>query len=211
MNLTSTSFQPHDLLDPRFALGKHHPDAHFQFADNINPHLAWDSVPSGTRSLTLLCVDQDVPTVADDVNQEGRTVPVWLPRADFFHWVLVDLSPELRSIEEGVYSRGMTPKGKTAIDAAPLGGRAGLNHYTYWFEGNPDMGGDWYGYDGPAPPWNDERMHAYRFQLYALDVPRLELPARFFGKDVQDAMTGHILGVDELVGRYAINPDVAGR
>ena len=36
------------------------------------------------------------------------------------------------------------------------------------------MFGDYYGYDGPCPPWNDELVHRYVFTLYALDVPRLE-------------------------------------
>ena len=32
------------------------------------------------------------------------------------------------------------------------------------------MFGDYYGYDGPCPPWNDELVHRYVFTLYALDV-----------------------------------------
>ncbi|MFK7926974.1 MAG: YbhB/YbcL family Raf kinase inhibitor-like protein [Myxococcota bacterium] len=211
MNLSSTSFVPHGMLDSRFALGRHHAETHFEFSDNRNPQLTWDSVPAGTRSLALLCVDSDVPTVADNVNKEGRTVDVWLPRGDFYHWVLVDLPPDLRSIAEGVYSDGVTPKGKSFEKATPLGGRSGLNHYTYWFEGNADMGGDWHGYDGPGPPWNDERMHAYKFQLFALDVPRLDLPPRFFGADVRSSMKDHILGRAELIARYAINPSVAAQ
>lgn len=48
----------------------------------------------------------------DDVNQEGREVPASLPRVDFFHWVLVDLPADLRDIEEGTFSSGITPRGK---------------------------------------------------------------------------------------------------
>jgi phosphatidylethanolamine-binding protein (PEBP) family uncharacterized protein len=44
------------------------------------------------------------------------------------------------------------------------------------------MAGEYYGYDGPCPPWNDERVHTYVFTLYALDIPRLPLEGRFTGK-----------------------------
>ena len=57
--------------------------------------------------------------------------------------------------------------------------RQGLNDYTGWFAGDAQMGGDYYGYDGPYPPFNDLRGHRYFFRLFALDVGTLDLPARF--------------------------------
>ena len=130
MHIRSASFVPYQFLDPRFAFGKHHPTDHFQLAGNVNPHLAWDGVPNGTRSLVLLCVDEDVPSVGDDVNQEGRTVDVWLPRAPFFHWVLVDLPPTLREVAEGSHASGPVAGGKSAEASVPAGGRSGINSYT---------------------------------------------------------------------------------
>jgi len=211
MHIRSSSFVPYQLLDTRYAFGQHHPQDHFQLAGNVNPHLAWDDVPAGTRSLVLLCVDEDVPSVGDDANQEGRTIDVWLPRVPFFHWILVDLPPDLREIAEGTHSNGPVPGGKTAEAAVPDGGRSGLNTYTQWFAGDETMGGDWFGYDGPAPPWNDERMHAYRFQIHALDVARLDLPERFDGAAVREAVKGHVLDSAEVVALYAINPEARGR
>ena len=38
--------------------------------------------------------------------------------------------------------------------------------------------GNYFGYDGPCPPWNDAIPHHYVFTLYALDVARLDVPAR---------------------------------
>ena len=32
------------------------------------------------------------------------------------------------------------------------------------------MSGDYFGYDGPCPPWNDSIVHHYVFTVYALDV-----------------------------------------
>lgn len=211
MHLSSTSFVPYQYLPPRYAFGQHHPTEHFQLAGNVNPHLAWDDVPDGTQSFVLLCVDEEVPSVGDDVNQQGRSIDVWLPRVSFFHWILVDLPAELRAIAEGAHSNGPVPKGKSHDAATPDGGRSGLNNYTGWFAGDPNMGGDWHGYDGPAPPWNDDRIHAYRFQIHALDVPKLDLPDGFDGAAVRAAMKGHVLASAELVGLYAINPDAKGR
>jgi phosphatidylethanolamine-binding protein (PEBP) family uncharacterized protein len=99
MHLRSDSFPPYHYADPRLAFGTHDPDTHFTFAGNRNPHLAWSGVPEGTRSFALICVDRDVPSVGDDVNQEGKSVSVDLPRVDFFHWVVADLPATLRTIE----------------------------------------------------------------------------------------------------------------
>lgn len=205
MHLRSNSFTPYAFLDSRFAFGKHHPEDHFAFGDNHNPHLEWSGVPEGTRSFALICWDPDVPTVGDDVNQADRTVPLDLPRADFFHWVVADLPAELREIEAGAHSGGITPRGKEP-GPTPSGGRSGRNDYTGWFKGDAEMGGTYGGYDGPCPPWNDERIHGYRFAVYALDVPRLELEEGFSGQDLRRAMQGHILDEAMILALYAIHP-----
>jgi Raf kinase inhibitor-like YbhB/YbcL family protein len=206
MFLTSASFRPYDFLDSGFAFGRHDPDTHFAFAGNRNPHLAWGDVPPGTRSFVLICVDPDVPSRPDDVNQDGRVVPIDLPRVDFFHWVVADLPAELREIAAGSHASGVVPHGKP-FGPTPDGGLTGLNDYTAWFAGNPDMSGLYAGYDGPAPPWNDARVHGYRFQLFALDVPTLGLAGPFTGPQVRAAMADHVLAQAELVALYAINPD----
>ena len=68
------------------------------------------------------------------------------------------------------------------------------------------MGGNYFGYDGPCPPWNDEILHHYVFTVYALDVPRLGVSGAFTGKDVLKAMEGHILDRAVLTGIYTLNP-----
>ena len=172
---------------------------------NRNPHLAWDGVPEGTRSLVLMCIDTDAPSVGDDVNQDDRSVPHDLPRADFHHWVMVDIPPTCTGLEEGACSDGAVARGKTQ-PGGPDGARQGVNDYTGWFAGDPEMEGTYRGYDGPAPPWNDERVHSYRFSVSALDAV-LELPERFDGQDLIAAMGPHMLDRAELVGLYAINPN----
>jgi len=171
---------------------------------NRSPHLAWSGVPAGTRSFALICVDPDAPSVADDVNKSDRTVPYDLPRADFYHWLLVDISGSLRELAEGLDADGLVARGKAA-ERRPYGLR-GLNDYTGWFAADADMAGHYAGYDGPWPPFNDERRHRYLFQLYALDVESLGLGGHFGGADVRRAMQGRILGQTQIEVTYAINP-----
>ena len=205
MHLRSDSFAPYDWLDVRLAFGRFDPATHVALSNNRNPHVAWSDPPAGTRSFAVLMWDPDVPSRGDDVNQEGRTVPLDLPRADFFHWVVADLDPGLRAIAEGAHSDAIVARGKP-VGPSPSGGVQGLNDYTSWFAGNADMSGDYAGYDGPCPPWNDERVHGYHLAVYALDVATLGLHGRFSGDDVRRAMAGHILAQGEITALYAIYP-----
>ena len=206
MQLSSDSIRDGAVIPPEFAFGKHHPVDHVEMCDNRNPHLAWSDLPAGCRSLVLICHDSDVPSKPDAVNQEGVTVPADLPRVDFSHWVLVDLAPDGSPIEAGEFSSEITPKGKSG-PAAPRGTRQGVNDYTAWFAGDPEMGGTWFGYDGPCPPWNDEIVHHYHFTLYATDLPRCPVEGEFTAADVQAAIEGHVLASARITGQYAIYPD----
>src|ERR1043166_2870044 len=76
------------------------------------------------------------------------------------------------------------------------------------FGADKDMGGDYFGYDGPCPPWNDSIVHHYVFTLYALDVARLALQGNFKGPDVLGAMRRHVLGQASVTGLYSLNPAV---
>jgi Raf kinase inhibitor-like YbhB/YbcL family protein len=196
-------------IPEKFAFGVPDKENHVQLGENLNPGIRWSGVPDGTRSLVLICVDTDVPTRPDDVNQEGRTVPADLPRGRFYHWVLVDLPPKSGGIAEGACSRGVTPRGKQS-SAGPEGSRQGRNDYTAWFEGDPEMGGVYLGYDGPCPPWNDSIPHHYHFVLYATDLERCPVEGAFSGEEVEHALTGHVLARAEVTGVYTLNPAVGG-
>ena len=207
MKLASTSFADGQPIPGDCAFCVPHEGDHACLGANRNPHLAWTDLPAGTKSLVLICHDPDVPSRGDDVNQEGRTVPATLPRVDFYHWVLVDLPPHPAQIALGEFCDGVTPKGKSG-PAAARGARQGVNDYTNWFAGDKDMGGDYFGYDGPCPPWNDEIPHRYVFTLYALDIDRVALGGTFTGTQVLEAIRGHVIGQASLMGRYALNPAV---
>ena len=207
MKLSSTSFADNGAIPAEFAFCIADSKIHATLSSNRNPELAWSDLPAGTRSLVLICHDRDVPSRPDDVNQEGRTISAKLPRVDFYHWVLVDLDPAMNSIKAGDFSDGITVRGKGG-PAGPHGTRQGLNDYTLWFASDRDMSGEYYGYDGPCPPWNDEIPHHYVFTLYALGVAECGVTGTFKGPDVLAAIRGQVLGQATLTGVYALNPGV---
>ncbi len=204
MELVSYSFDDNDPIPADYAFGLPDADAHVTFGPNRNPHLAWTDPPEGTESFVLICHDRDVPTKPDDVNQEGREVPSDLPRTDFFHWVVVDLPAHLRELEAGSFANGVVPHGQDAA-VGPHGCRQGVNDYTGWFAGDPDMEGEYVGYDGPCPPWNDSLVHHYVFNLYAVDLPSCDVVGSFGGQDVRDAIEGHVVARAAITGAYTLN------
>lgn len=209
MKLHSESFTDGARIPPEFAFGKRGDNGeHCVLSSNRNPHLAWSDVPDATRSFALACIDGDVPSKPDDVNQEGRSVPADLPRVDFTHWLIANIPTDCRELRDAACSNGVTPRGKRDPHG-PAGSRQGRNDYSGWFAQDQEMAGDYLGYDGPCPPWNDALLHRYRFKLFALDIARLDLPQVFTWDDLQRAMRGHVLAEAQLVGTYSLNPDVA--
>ena len=207
MKLISNSFADGERIPGDFAFCIPHADHHVCLGKNLNPHLAWSDVPAGTKSFAIICHDPDVPSVGDDVNQEGKTIPASLPRVDFFHWVLIDLPPNITEIAAGEFSCDVTPRGKPGPQSLH-GSRQGINNYTDWFAGDNDMRGDYYGYDGPCPPWNDEIVHRYVFRVYALDVAQLSVTGKFGGGDVRASLDRHALRSASLMGIYSLNPQL---
>lgn len=98
------------------------------------------------------------------------------PKMVWVHWVLYNLPPDSTGLAHAV-----TPS------ALPPGTLEGVN--------------DWKrtGYGGPCPPIG---THRYFFKLYALDtnLPNLNQPTK---AELEQAMSGHIVGQTELVGLYA--------
>ncbi|OEY66199.1 YbhB/YbcL family Raf kinase inhibitor-like protein [Marinobacter sp. X15-166B] len=206
MKISVSGIQDGQPVPERYAFGVYNEADRMSFGPNRNPEVSWDQVPAGTQSFVVMMFDPDVPSVADDVNKEGRVVSKTLPRVDFFHWLLIDIPASVRRIPEGEDSDGVTPKGKPQ-EGGPVGVR-GINNFTQFLAGNPDMAGTYAGYDGPCPPWNDELMHHYHFEVYALDVDSLGLSGEFDGAAVRKAMQGHVLASARVTGTYTLNPDL---
>jgi len=170
---------------------------------NISPHIDWKSPPVGTKSFALLASDPDAPASGELVNKKDTAIPWSAPRAPFYHWVVADIPATLSRIEEGASARGVTAGGKES--KTHRWGTEGVNGFGLWFAEDPEMKGEYYGWDGPCPPWNDNRVHRYVFTLYALDVETLGLTGAFTGSELLAKAEGHILATASFTGIYSIN------
>ena len=171
---------------------------------DVSPAVSWTPGPNGTKSYALLMTDPDVPADISLIGKPGVMIAASAPRQTIYHWVLADIPPGLTFLSEGIEGTGMTPKGK-AHGPMPHGVR-GVNAYTPLTASDPQMKGEYGGYDGPHPPPNDLRLHHYTVRIVALDVPTLGLSGPFTGADVEKAIQGHILAEGEDVGTYSSNP-----
>jgi len=147
--MTSTAFSSAEMIPRKFTCD----------GPDISPQLAWNEPPAGTQSFALITDDPDAP------------VGTWV------HWVLYDLPPSARSLDEAV------PK----QEQLPSGARQGRNDFGK------------IGYGGPCPP--PGKPHRYFFKLYALDA-KLNLKPGATKAGLERAMKGHILAQAELIGRY---------
>jgi len=95
----------------------------------------------------------------------------------FTHWVIFNMPAASKGLPEAVPARERLENGV--------------------IQGKNDTGAA--GYMGPAPPLG--KPHHYHFKLYTLDQ-HLKLSPGVGGRQVQDAMKGHILAETELVGLY---------
>ena len=131
---------------------------------NVSPELSWDAPPAGTKSLAITCYDPDAPT-----------------SVGFSHWVLFNLSADLRTM----------PAGAGAPEKVPKGAVAGLTDYGE------------NGYGGMAPPAGDP-AHRYLFTVWALDVPALDTGANTTYAKFRFLIRGHVLAQGTLTGKYAV-------
>jgi len=134
------------------------------------------------------CEGSDVspPLTWEDIPEETKSLVLIVddpdapdpdaPKMTWVHWVLYNLPPDSGGLGEATRSATL-----------PGGTGEGLN--------------DWQrtGYGGPCPPIG---RHRYFFKLYALDIVLQKLPDKPSKRDVEDAMTDHVLARAVLVGTY---------
>lgn len=151
-----------ELKSDAFVNGQSIPAKYSCIGRNISPALTWSEPPPGTQSFALIVDDPDAP------------MGTWV------HWVLYNIPPDRRSIEEAI----------------PVTGKnvANTNHI---FVGTNSAGN--IGYDGPCPP---SGTHRYYFRLYALDIQIGLLPGAS-KEDVLREMDSHILAQSELMGTFS--------
>jgi Raf kinase inhibitor-like YbhB/YbcL family protein len=201
MNLTSLSFSDGEPMPEKYAALKNDGPQATQPAENVNPSFSWSDAPAGTQSFVLICRDPDVPADRSQANQAGTIIAEDAPRTTIHHWIVVDIPASQADLDEGDYS---------LEDAANAGtaGRCGVSDIRKRSTAGAPQASD-ARYDGPAPPWNDKRLHHYEFTLYALSVPTLPLTFPFYADDVMAAMEGRVLASASMSGVYTLNPDLA--
>ncbi len=204
MKILSGSLSDGKRMPSKFAFAKKDSPEGLCFSDNVNPEIAWKDIPSATRSLVLICRDRHVPVDLTKVNLPGVVIPKNALRRDFYHWVVADINPDIGRIPEGSVSKCVTVGGKRSQHHD--GFIEGLNDYTEVLKGDQTMSGHYFGYDGPSPPSNDEKLHWYEFNLYALSVPSLNLPETFSAYDVIPLLQKHCLGSASIMTNYAYAP-----
>ena len=97
------------------------------------------------------------------------------PGGVWTHWLLYDIPPQTHTLAQGCRAEGV-----------------GL-------DGSNDFGK--LGYGGPCPP-RGHGPHRYFFKLYALDIPKLGLPAGVAAGELVRALKGHILAEARYMGRF---------
>jgi len=198
------------LMPDKYAFCAPAAQGHMGAGPDISPAISWSKGPKGTLSYAIILYDTDSPAEQrEKMNQEGMTVPATAKRQIFYHWLLVDIPANVNSLPEGAESQGRVPHGKPAADAKV--GVRGTTTYSKIFAANEAMKGDYYGYDGPCPPWNDENTHHYHFTVYALSVKSLGLSGPFDSMAAQAAMQGKVLAQGEFLGYYSTNPAVIAK
>lgn len=198
LKVTVEGINADGFIDDKYAFCVIAAQGHTKPGENFNVGIQWQAGPVGTKSYAVIVVDKDVPADFTNANKEGKTLPVSQERRDFYHWVLVDVPTTITAIASGEDSRGQQVK---PVGVVPHG-LTGINDYS----GGENMHG---GYDGPCPPWNDERMHHYHFQVYALDVAKLNLTGNLTGPQAMEAIKQHAIAFGEVVGKYTTNPKLA--
>lgn len=128
---------PLQLSSPAFENGARIPERFTCDGADVSPPLRWSGVPSGTRSLALLCDDPDAP---------GGV---------FHHWAMFNLPADQNEITEGYATEARVAELGPSVGLGVRTVRQGVNGFGHR------------GYRGPCPPRDHEphRYHFHLLAL----------------------------------------------
>ena len=193
LEVGSTSFAYGGKIPEKFAYCAPDGKGKTQNAQNISPEIHWSGAPKETKSFAIVVVDPDVPAKFDDANKEGKTIAKDLPRQNFYHWVQIGIPANVNSLEEANDTVNSLP--------SKYRGFALVNDYASFMKDKPKE--NFASYDGPCPPWNDERVHSYHFMVYALPTEKLDIKAGQTGKDLSMILEQKAIAKGEIVGTFS--------
>ena len=130
---------------------------------NTSPHLRWSGFPAQTKGFLLSCFDPDAPAPAG-----------------WWHWTVVDLSPDQTELDQGAGASDLD------LDGAAFHLRVDHGQASYL---------------GAAPPAGD-RPHRYVFAVTALDVDTLALSEEDTATMAAFKANDHILARARLTVTY---------
>ena len=113
-----------EIRSPAFFIGNTIPFKYTCDGDNISPPIHWEAVPQKTKSFALIVDDLDAPNET------------------FTHWVIYNISADIRELPEGVAKQPKLPEGTLQ----------GQNSFEEL------------GFGGPCPPKNG----AHRYFLHSM-------------------------------------------
>ena len=127
---------------------------------NISIPLVWRDTPSGAKSFDLSIVD---------IHPIARN---WV------HWLVINIPPQVNSIEEGASKKKMPP-------------------------GSLELKNSWgnIGYGGPEPP-KGTGDHSYVITLYVLNVEKLDLSPGASLSAFKKAIEGKVIASASITGKY---------
>ena len=148
-------------ISSAFKDGERIPQRHACFGLGISPPLQIEGTDPKAKSIALVMDDPDMPG--------GDTI--------FTHWVMWNIDPNTRKIEEGV------PRKEHVLHNAIQGKNSIKIH----------------GYLAPATPL--PFRHTYRLKLYTLDTT-IDLTSESTKEDLEKSMEGHVIQEALLRGVY---------
>ena len=129
---------------------------------NVSPQLSWTGAPDGTKSFAVLCFDPDAPT-----------------GCGFWHWLVVNIPPDVTSL--------------------PLGAGSGEGLPAGALQTRTDFGKP--GYAGPCPP-EDDHPHRYFFTVHAVGLDELPVDADTSAAVIAFQLNFNTLEKASLMGLY---------